>query len=226
MKFKQIIFSFICLTIICLLSTRVFADQKKDVLMLNKHCSSCHESERVFNIEKTSIGWTKTVNWMSKHSNNAFSKKKAKQIIKAIIDLHPNYAKDLFQLRCVQCHDLQTTKKLNLSPKQWERLVLRERSKAITWISLDEAKDISDYLAKTYPKKKSNNKEEQSRSMVEEKCLRCHIHSVVFKPLKSIDQWIIINKRMQEKSPTLINNQEVLKISEYLKKVNPLQEWE
>ncbi|MBU1087484.1 MAG: hypothetical protein KKD05_08195 [Candidatus Omnitrophica bacterium] len=225
MKLKQIILSFTFFAIICLLPIKVSADAKKDVL-LNKHCSSCHASERVFNIEKTSTGWAKTVNWMRKNSNNAFSQKQAQLITQNIINLHPNYAKQLFQIRCAKCHEWQTVEKLKLSPQQWNRLILRERAKAITWISLDEAKDISEYLAKTYSSKISTNKTEPIRDRVEKKCIHCHIHSTVFKPVKTVDQWISVNNRMQQKSPTLINDNDLLEISEYLSKVNPLPEWQ
>ncbi|MBU1044485.1 MAG: hypothetical protein KJ915_08845 [Candidatus Omnitrophica bacterium] len=226
MKFKLIIFSFTFLTIICLLPVKASADSNKDMIILKKHCSSCHASERVFNIEKTSTGWTKTVNWMRKHSKNAFSQKKAKQITKAIIALHPNYSRKIFEIRCAQCHDLKSTKKLNLDPQQWNRLVYRERAKAITWISLDEAKDIAAYLAAAYPAKETKDTNEPIRALVEEKCLRCHIHATVFNPIKTLDQWIAVNKRMQEKSPELISDKQVLKISEYLNKINPLAGWE
>lgn len=223
---KQITFILIIFTLICLQPEKAAADQKKTMRMLNKYCSSCHPVERVFNIEKTTTGWEKTVNWMCKKSNNNFSKKQILNLAKQIIDLHPNYAKQLFQLRCSHCHEWQNVEKLSLSPRQWDRLVWRERAKAITWISLDEAKDISAYLAKTYPAKNLDNKNEPIRDMVEQKCIRCHIHSTVFKPIKTREQWIKVNTRMQGKSPTLIKDKDVLKISEYLTQVNPLPEWE
>ncbi|MFH1061999.1 MAG: hypothetical protein V1747_03835 [Candidatus Omnitrophota bacterium] len=226
MRIKSFFLFLGIITSLTVMLGNVWADQKQAARILNQHCSACHPAERVFNIEKTTTGWTKTVNWMRKNSKNAFSKKQALAITQNIIDLHPNYAKQLFQTRCSQCHEWQTVEKLKLSLRQWDRLVWRERAKAITWISIDEATDISAYLAKTYPAKTPENKTEPIRDMVEQKCIHCHIHSTVFKPVKTVAQWIAVNKRMRQKSLALINDKDVLKISEYLSQVNPLAEWE
>ena len=226
MKIKSFVFIITILALISLLPKHVLSDQKQAARMLNQHCASCHSAERMCNIEKTSTGWEKTVNWMRKNASNAFSKNQALAITKNIIYLHPHYAKQLFQIRCAQCHDQQAVENLKLSPRQWDRLVWRQRAKAITWISLDEAKDISAYLAKTYPAKNPKKKTESIRAMVEKKCMQCHIHSTVFKPVKTVEQWVLVNKRMRGKSPALINDKDVLKISEYLTKTNPLAEWQ
>jgi hypothetical protein len=226
MRIKPFILILSLIPLISLIGGNVHADQKQAVQMLNKHCSACHPAERVFNIEKTTTGWEKTVNWMRKNSQNAFSQSQARIITRDIIALHPDYSKQLFQTRCSQCHEWQSVEKLALSPQQWDRLVWRERAKAIAWISLDEAKDISAYLAKTYPGKKLDKKTEFIREQVEKKCIRCHIHATVFKPIKTFAQWVAVNKRMRQKSPSLINSQDVLEIAKFLKKVNPLPEWE
>ena len=226
MKIKYPFLILIVLFFLSVIAGNIFAGQKKTVRAFKKHCSACHNSDRIYNIEKTTTGWSKTVNWMRKHAKNVFSKKEAQHITQHIIGLHPDYSKELFQTRCSKCHSWQVVEKLSLSKQQWHDLVLRERTKSITEISLDEAKDIAEYLAKHYSLKNSKNKPEPIREMVEKKCIRCHIHTTVFKPVKTVDQWIVVNKRMQQKSPQLIRDDDVLGISEYLSKVNPLPEWQ
>ncbi len=218
--------AFILKTILLLLIITPFNGYAKEAPLIEQNCTSCHDASRIYDIEKSSTGWKKTVNWMRKYSKNAFSEKSAEQISQTIIDLHPNFAKKLFHIRCSKCHKLDNTMSLSLSPKQWHNLVLRERSKAITWISLDEAHDIAEHLAKTYPAKTTQKQPTAMRNMVEKKCIQCHIHKTVFKPIKTLKQWIKVNKRMQQKIPSLISDKNVLEISEYLLKVNPMAEWE
>ena len=160
------------------------------------------------------------------HSGNAFSKSQAEQIIDYIIGLHPEYAERLYGKRCFKCHDNKTVKTLRLTEEQWQSFVLRERAKSVAWISLDEAKDIADYLAKKYPAKNPKQKTPAIRKDVEKKCIQCHLHKTVFKPEYSYPQWLEINERMRSKVPLLISNKDAEKIAKYLSDVNPLPEWE
>jgi mono/diheme cytochrome c family protein len=224
---KRKIFSTILIVILLGLNTQcLYAGSKQAQRLFEKKCSACHSLDRVDNIEKTTTGWKKTVFWMQSRSKNYFSDKQAKIIASYINDQHSYFPKQLFLKRCATCHPWQVVEKLSLTHKQWDALVMRQRSRAITWINLDEVKDIADYLNKTYPDKKNSNAPSRIRQKVETKCIRCHLHPTVFTPSLQKKEWIVINKRMQGKSPELLNDPDVEEISEYLSQVNPLPEWE
>ena len=101
---------------------------------------------------------------------------------------------------------------------------MRQRAKAINWIRLDQANDIAMYLATTYPAAtKMPAEQKRLEQLTEEKCMRCHIKPTIFKTPLPLQAWIKINRRMQEKSPSFINDQQVQDISQYLTDKIPLE---
>ncbi len=180
-------------------------------------CGKCHPAGRALEIEKTTIGWEKTVDWMQRKARNAFSDKDVLTIKLYLRKINTSYPEKLFRLKCATCHSLEKVEKLNLSSSQWKRLVMRERSRAIAWIALDEAEDIADYLSKNkilVPGIVSQ--ESKNEELAEKKCLRCHVYETAFRVKKSREQWQAINERMRMKSPGWLTNEEANRISEFL----------
>lgn len=198
-----------------------------DKYVFQKHCGKCHTINRVFEIEKTMFGWERTVDWMQHKQPNAFSNKEALSIKCYLKKIHAHYPEQLFKQRCSKCHTFERITSLRLTTKQWENLVHRERKKASAWIHIDEVADIAFYLSKAYGKLGGNEDgADKTRLLIEQKCLRCHIHATVFKPQKTCAEWIITNERMKRKSPDFITEEHVTQIAEYLSTHNPLPEWE
>ncbi len=191
--------------------------QDSDKKIFEYTCSKCHSLDRALEIEKTTIGWEKTVDWMRHKAKNAFSDKDALAIKIYLRKINNVYPEKLFKWKCSGCHALGKVEELKLSPSQWKRLVLRERSRAIAWIALDEAEDIVGYLSKNnvlIPDQ--TNPESKREELTEKKCLRCHVYETVFKAKRPKDEWQVINKRMQEKSPQWLTDEEVNLIAEFL----------
>ncbi|MBI4845054.1 MAG: hypothetical protein HY810_01030 [Candidatus Omnitrophica bacterium] len=144
--FYLLIISILCFSV--LLTGAKNAD--KNFPLFENTCGKCHKLERIFVIKKTTTGWNKTVDWMRRKNKNGFSQKDADKIKIHINNTHAYYTEQLFKQKCAECHPLDKITSLRLPAAQWHNLVLREQAKAITWIALDEAQDIADFLAKKF----------------------------------------------------------------------------
>jgi len=93
----------------------------------------------------------------------------------------------------------------------------QKRAMAPSWLGIDEADELANYLSDKYPPKgKVGKKYVRTKLLVEAKCLRCHVHKTVFRTSYNEKQWLRTNKRMREKSPSWISVQQVRIISKFL----------
>ncbi len=176
-------------------------------------CNQCHSVNRILYTKKTTTGWKKTVDWMQRKGN--FSDKEAKEIKQHLKALFSSYAEELYKTKCSKCHALNVIAARSRTKEQWAALVNQERSRAVSWIALDEARDIANYLTENYAQK---NKAPgfEIRALTEQKCLRCHLPKTVFKTDLSAREWKSVNNRMQQKSPQWITEQQLQKITQHL----------
>jgi len=195
-----------------------FSQNESDQLVFEQVCSRCHSLDRIRNHKKTTTGWKKTVDWMRRKPDSTISRKEAAAAKRYIVTINPGYAKELFTQKCFRCHQLDNLGESQRTPEQWRRLVQWEAKRASVFIALDEAKDIGDYLAATYGAQTHplEPEKEALQRLTEDKCLRCHVPETVFKTNNFFAQWLIINKRMQQKSPAWIDDAQVETISQYL----------
>lgn len=202
------------------LRNNTYAISESDSSIFKRNCGKCHSIERLSGIDKTSIGWEKTVGWMRK-KQNTFSEAEGEKIKRYLKETHAYYPKIIFETKCAKCHSLNIILEQKRTAPEWNNLVKRERLKAITWISLDEAYDIAMYLGKYYRDTKNNNislnkKMLNKKNLTEKKCLLCHLYSTVFEVKRTTQQWRAINQRMQYKCPQWISEKEINDITSYL----------
>ncbi|HOP87002.1 MAG TPA: hypothetical protein PKZ54_11130 [Syntrophorhabdaceae bacterium] len=63
-------------------------------------------------------------------------------------------AKEVFEKKCSACHNLNRTTSTQKTPDEWKTAVWRMKSKKNANITDEEAEAITDYLSKTYGKKR------------------------------------------------------------------------
>jgi cytochrome c5 len=61
--------------------------------------------------------------------------------------------KALYETKCAKCHDLKAASSEPGDQAHWDELVKEMQAKKADWISDDEATQIAEYCAATYPKK-------------------------------------------------------------------------
>ena len=64
----------------------------------------------------------------------------------------PVDAKAVFETKCSACHNLARTTNKTKSQEDWQKTVTRMKNKRKAQISDDDARIITEYLAKTYGK--------------------------------------------------------------------------
>lgn len=64
----------------------------------------------------------------------------------------PVDAKAVFETKCSACHNLERTTNKTKTQEGWQKTVMRMKNKKKAQISDDDAKIITEYLAKTYGK--------------------------------------------------------------------------
>ena len=198
---------------------------ESDSLVFRRNCGKCHSIERPLGIEKTSLGWEKTVDWMQK-KHDSFSVAEGKIIKRHLKKINSPYQKKIFEIKCAACHPLNVIFHQKRSPKEWNNLVKREQQKAITWISIDEAQDIASYLGSYYGNKGTvSNAMAKKKELTEKKCLLCHLYSTVFGIQRAPQQWRAINQRMRYKCPQWISQKEEEEITQFLIEAVPSGKW-
>lgn len=206
--------------IFVLLYLPTYSFSENSGLVFKRKCGQCHSIERSLSTEKTSERWEKTVDWM-RNKQNTFSISEGEIIKRYLKKKDVYYPKRLFEVKCATCHPLNTILQQKRSPYEWEKLVKRERLKAVGWISLDESSDIAAYLGKYYKDKEVNNNIlnntiKEKKELTEKKCLLCHLYSTVFGVKRKQEEWIVINQRMQYKCPQWISVAEIEEITQFL----------
>ena len=179
-------------------------------------CGQCHGAERIYEMKKTSLGWQRTVAWMKRHPGAAFTDEAGQIVVQHLVTFHASYPELLCYSKCVTCHSPKHFTRLRGSLRFWQRLVRRERTRAASWVALDEAEDIAKYLAARFPGPEDTSPLNISRELAEDKCLRCHTYGTVFKRRYPADQWRSINSRMQSKCPWWISESELETINTFL----------
>lgn len=215
-----LIFIAVILFVLYALRNNTYAISESDSSVFKRNCGKCHSIERLSGVDKTSIGWEKTVGWMRK-KQNTFSEAEGEKIKRYLKETHAYYPKIIFETKCAKCHSLNIILQQKRPPQEWDSLVKRERLKAITWITLDEAHDIAmylrAYLSDTQTSHTDFNKTmADKKELTEKKCLLCHLYSTVFEVKRTKQQWRAINQRMQYKCPQWINEKEIADITGYL----------
>lgn len=215
-----LIFISITLVILYVIRNNAQAIPEPDSSIFKRNCGKCHSIERPLGIEKTAIGWEKTVDWMQK-KEHTFSDSESEAIKRYLKNKYSYYPKTIFETKCAKCHPLNLILQQKRTPKEWDRLVQRERKKAITWISLDEAQDITMYLGEYYGNKETDNADlsktlAKKKELTEKKCLLCHLYTTVFGKKRTQQEWRVINQRMRYKCPQWISEKESGEITQYL----------
>ncbi len=221
-QFRILILIFIAVILFVLYAPRnnTCAVSESDSLVFKRNCGKCHSLERLSGVEKTSIGWEKTVDWMRK-KQNTFSVSEGEAIKRYLKKTHDYYPKIVFETKCVKCHPLNVILQQKRTPQEWDNLVKRERLKAITWISLDEAHDIAMYLGAYHSDTETGNNGlnktmAEKKELTEKKCLLCHLYSTAFGVKRTQQEWRLINQRMRYKCPQWISEKQAEEITQYL----------
>jgi cytochrome c2 len=121
----------------------------------------------------------------------------------------------LFEMKCGRCHHLDKPLSKYKTFEEWDATTLRMRAKLPVWISEEERKSITYYLAKVRGKSKPKDIPE-TQALFENKCSRCHSIDRPLYALKPLTEWPKIIERMRNKAPGWITEEEAEIITSYL----------
>lgn len=121
--------------------------------------------------------------------------------------------KELFITKCSTCHVLDTIMR-DRSPVGWEKVVNDMVELAAPRITVDEGKQILNYLVNTHVPKPVEVTPETT--IIQARCLPCHKATEIFKVKHTRAEWTSIVKQMHGNAPELIPLDKVSEIVDYL----------
>lgn len=121
----------------------------------------------------------------------------------------------LFEIKCGRCHHLDKPLSKFKTFEEWDSTTLRMRAKLPIWISEEERKSITYYLAKVRGVKEPKDIP-QNQALFENKCSRCHSIDRPLYALEPLEEWPKIIEQMRNKAPEWITDGEAEVITNYL----------
>ena len=136
--------------------------------------------------------------------------------------------KRLFEEKCSLCHSLERVFLVPLTDESRRHIVFRMREHDPNWISEEEARLILDYLSRVPPQARALRKKEPAGSpqaLFRQRCSACHSLERVYLQLDEHRalSWAHVVKRMQEKAPQWLTDQEAEQILQYLQTLKPVK---
>jgi hypothetical protein len=185
-------------------------------------CSKCHDTRRVFFLKRSPKQWKTTVLRMQGKDPQWLSDADIETSINFLNRYSSKTGKDLFQQSCVNCHRRLGKKQLLFQRKTipaWRRAIARMQRKHIFFIGVEDAEQISEYW--TDPNNNKNLKLDLEETdliegVFENKCGRCHTYNFMYGAKAKKEDWLEILTRMQEKSPSWMDEQAMAQIKEYI----------
>lgn len=210
-------------------------NKSADEKVIEKRCSICHRTDRIFFLRRTPVEWSVIVKRMKEKEPNWFSdegkKDKVhnwltdKDVYAAGNFLKLNYAKTgkaYFEPLCVSCHIMVGKKHLLYQRKTrpgWARSIERMRRKYSHFIGVFEARKIYEFWTNPNNNKNLKNNLEETdiiEGVFEDKCGICHTYHFIYGQKRTKQNWQEVLNRMQRKSPSWIVDQDLGQIKKYI----------
>ncbi|MBI4845935.1 MAG: hypothetical protein HY810_05630 [Candidatus Omnitrophica bacterium] len=190
--------------------------------LLQNKCFKCHDLKRIFFVRKSHGQWMVTVKRMQDKAPEWLSDEIAEKVISLLASRYGVERGSLFKEMCVRCHKRIKKEKVLYGKKTkraWARSIERMRKDFSFIIGVDQAEEIYEYW--TDPVNNKNlklevAKEDNREESFEIKCGRCHTQGFLSKQKFNEENWTKVLERMQEKSPTWINDEELDEMLKYL----------
>lgn len=224
------ILKWVLVMVLMLIAPVSFAADPGDQLLEEK-CTLCHDKpdpakltkeEWVIKVDEMapnaglSSGETSSVlDYVSRHAKGAA----------AVLSMLNE--KKLFDEKCSLCHSTNRALLIPMTPDSVREIVSRMQKIAGSWITNDQADEISDYLAHGAPEsirpKRSELETSDPYGLFIQRCTVCHTAEKIFSRLESarkgetVSKWAEIVSGMQEKAPDWITKPEAQKITGFLK---------
>lgn len=200
-----------------------WADEMPGKRIFEKRCQKCHDLPDPG--KPPPDGWPKRLDLMARFARLKPDEKAqvleylqshAKRAVKTV-----SLAEErrLFEEKCSLCHTLDRVFLIPLTDESRRHIVLRMRERAPDWISEEEARLILDYLSRApraiVPRKEVSG---DAAAIFRQRCSACHSLERVYLKLEEsrAPSWMHIVKRMREKAPQWLTDEETEQIVQYL----------
>ncbi|HHJ35435.1 MAG TPA: hypothetical protein ENJ87_06695 [Gammaproteobacteria bacterium] len=127
--------------------------------------------------------------------------------------------KQLFEKKCSLCHTLDRIFIEPLTDASRSHIVKRMREKNQQWISMEESRQILDYLGKAPKIKREKRASGNAQAIFLERCSACHTLDRIYEKLKTgnnLKAWTHTVQRMQNKAPEWLSKDDAKQVIEYL----------
>jgi len=181
---------------------------------LRQKCSLCHPHQTVLDFLKPEMAWEETVERMAELSQGSISDADKATILNYLKAVRSPGDRQLFILKCRQCHIFANILGHERSPEQWDRIVNRVWREDFHWMQREEANQIKRYIRSrlspgtTGSPGASDRARDTHGEIFEEKCGRCHYLDICLERKFSNEEWTSILRRMSAKCPDYLGQEE------------------
>ncbi|MEW6418241.1 MAG: hypothetical protein AB1480_08980 [Nitrospirota bacterium] len=188
--------------------------QKMEQEIFEQKCTTCHPAERALEKIKTVDEWRDTIKRMAAKAPGQITDDQ----IYLLINFHRRNEKkneQFFRGICTECHDLETALSISGDVRLVDKTIVSMIERAGKKMSYDEVKKLINF---------HNERQKKEQLLFEKDCTKCHAAERSLEKKKTREEWRDIIRRMQEKAPELIDDDEIdFLISYHIRKSRGLQ---
>lgn len=188
--------------------------QKREQEIFEKDCCQCHCLKRSLTKQMTPSEWRKTIRRMQKKAPETIGdedidllvnfhirsqRTKMWRMLNASLGREPVSSVDLFMTKCSTCHTLERALITTKDEAAWRKTILEMRRKEGSKITEDEAERLAEYHVE---------RQKKEQEIFEKDCSQCHELDRSIGKLKTHSGWCETIRRMQNKAPGAICDEE------------------
>ncbi|MFZ5994468.1 MAG: c-type cytochrome [Thermodesulfobacteriota bacterium] len=188
--------------------------QELEQEIFKQRCTTCHPAKRALEKIKTRDEWRETIKRMAAKAPEQIPDEQ----IDLLVDFHRRNEKkneQFFRGICTECHDLETALSISGDIRLVDKTIVSMIERAGKKVSYDEITKLINF---------HNERQKKEQLLFEKDCTKCHAAERSLEKKKAREEWRDIIRRMQEKAPELIDDDEIdFLISYHIRKSKGLQ---
>ncbi len=204
--------------------------QKKETAVFKSKCQKCHPGGRFVQKALTPAQARIIIKKMQEKAGNTIKDEDVQLIInyhmrehqlalkKSMQSAFSNVLEDygidpealtLFVEKCSSCHELERSMFVYKDEQAWQKTIKKMQAYSRGLMTDDEVNRLVAFHAK---------RQKTELEVFRETCLACHTAARIFRRSMTEEEWLATVKKMQEKAPTLINDEKITILTNFHQK--------